>query len=62
MNVCFTADTAEHEKAFLELCEKNQISGIKGHRTVGGFRASLYNAVSVESVELLVRLMDQFGK
>jgi phosphoserine aminotransferase len=57
MNVCFTANTPEIEKAFLALCEENNIAGIKGHRSVGGFRASLYNAVSVEDVEVLVRLM-----
>jgi len=57
MNVCFTANTPEIEKAFLALCEENNISGIKGHRSVGGFRASLYNAVTLEDVEALVRLM-----
>jgi phosphoserine aminotransferase len=62
MNVRFVANTPENEKAFLELCAKNQITGIKGHRSVGGFRASLYNAVPLESVELLVRLMGQFSK
>lgn len=62
MNVCFTANTAETEKSFLELCEKNNITGIKGHRSVGGFRASLYNAVSVEDVERLVELMKGFEK
>ena len=40
MNVCFTANTAAHEKAFLALCDKHNITGIKGHRSVGGFRAS----------------------
>jgi phosphoserine aminotransferase len=57
MNVCFTANTPEHERSFLTLCEKNNIAGIKGHRSVGGFRASLYNAVTVEDVEQLVELM-----
>jgi phosphoserine aminotransferase len=57
MNVCFTAKTEQVEKAFLELCEANDISGIKGHRSVGGFRASLYNAVPLESVVRLVEIM-----
>ncbi len=60
MNVCFTANTQENEKAFLLLCEQNGITGIKGHRSVGGFRASLYNAVSFEAVETLVELMKEF--
>ena len=60
MNVCFTANSAKTEKAFLELCDKNDITGIKGHRSVGGFRASLYNAVPLEAVEQLVALMNEF--
>ena len=60
MNVCFTANTPEAEKAFLALCEENNITGIKGHRSVGGFRASLYNAIPVEWVERLVELMKEF--
>jgi phosphoserine aminotransferase len=60
MNVCFTASTPEIEKGFLQLCDKNDIVGIKGHRSVGGFRASLYNAVSIEAVEHLVHLMKVF--
>jgi len=61
MNVCFTANSPEKEKAFLALCEENNITGIKGHRSVGGFRASIYNAVPLESVELLVKLMGEVG-
>jgi phosphoserine aminotransferase len=57
MNVCFTTNTPETEKSFLALCEQNNITGIKGHRFVGGFRASLYNAVSYGDVERLVELI-----
>ncbi len=57
MNVCFTAKTPEVEKRLLELCEENDIAGIKGHRSAGGFRVSLYNAISMEWVEQLVALM-----
>jgi phosphoserine aminotransferase len=57
MNVCFTANTPEHEKGFLARCEQNNITGVKGHRFVGGFRASLYNAVTLEDVERLVEIM-----
>lgn len=60
MNVCFVAKSLESEKAFFTLCDKNNITGIKGHRLVGGFRVSLYNAVPLESVELLVKLMKEF--
>jgi len=58
MNVCFTAKTPEIEKAFLKLCNDNDITGVQGHRSVGGFRVSLYNAVPVEAVQRLVELMD----
>ena len=59
-NVCFTAKNAETEKAFLALCEQNDIVGVSGHRSVGGFRVSLYNAVDLEAVQHLVRLMREF--
>jgi len=62
MNVCFTANTPAFEKDFLEMCKANNITGIKGHRSVGGFRASLYNAVTIESVQVLVDLIKEFGK
>ncbi len=57
MNVCFTAKTPEAEKKLLALCEENDITGIKGHRSVGGFRASIYNAVPLDWVERLVEIM-----
>ena len=59
MNVCFTANSPDIEKAFHALCDRNDIIGIAGHKTVGGFRASLYNAVPLDAVELLVTLMKQ---
>ena len=62
MNVCFTANTPETEKKFLETCEAKSIIGIKGHRSVGGFRASLYNAISIDSVERLVSVMKDFER
>ena len=60
MNVCFTAKTEKIEKAFLSLCDENDIIGIKGHRSVGGFRVSLYNAVPLESVKRLVEIIHAF--
>jgi phosphoserine aminotransferase len=58
MNVCFTGNTPAVEQKMLELCEKAHITGIKGHRAAGGFRASLYNAVPLESVESLLEVMN----
>ncbi|MDC0230550.1 3-phosphoserine/phosphohydroxythreonine transaminase [Aureispira] len=60
MNVTFVAQDAAHEAAFMEYCTANGISGIKGHRSVGGFRASIYNAMPVSSIEFLVSLMQSF--
>jgi len=60
MNVCFTANTPAIEKDFLELCKSHNITGIKGHRMIGGFRVSLYNAITVASVGQFVALMNEF--
>lgn len=60
MNVPFVCDKPEHEAAFLDYCNANGISGLKGHRSVGGFRASIYNAMPYASVEFLVELMKNF--
>jgi phosphoserine aminotransferase len=62
MNVCFVMEEAEKEKAFLDFAKQNNIYGIKGHRSVGGFRASLYNALPLSSVEYLVGKMVEFEK
>lgn len=56
-NVCFTAKNQEIEKSFLALCEEHDIVGVSGHRSVGGFRVSLYNAVDLASVQQLAGLM-----
>ena len=60
MNVCFKANKSHDEKAFISFCEQNDITGIQGHRSVGGLRVSLYNAVTVEAVEQLVYTMKTF--
>lgn len=60
MNVCFTADSVETEANFLKLCERNSITGLKGHRLTGGFRVSLYNAITLDAVQQLVVLMKDF--
>jgi len=62
MNVCFVMEDSEKEKAFLDFAKQNNIYGIKGHRSVGGFRASLYNALPLSSVQYLVEKMHEFEK
>jgi phosphoserine aminotransferase len=61
MNACFVIEDKEAEKDFLQLCKDEGIVGITGHRTVGGFRASMYNALSLESVVVLTDLMKDFA-
>ena len=62
MNVCFVMkpEYKELEKEFVEFATARGMVGIKGHRSVGGFRASLYNALPMESVEALVDCMKEF--
>lgn len=60
MNVCFDAVSPELEKAFAAFADAQGFYGIKGHRTAGGFRASLYNAVIVENVQALIATMQAF--
>jgi phosphoserine aminotransferase len=62
MNVCFVMNNTSLEESFLNFAKQNGIAGIKGHRLVGGFRASLYNALPLSSVEVLVKLMQEFAK
>lgn len=61
MNVCFVMRKPEMEKSFLAYAEAAGIYGIAGHRSVGGFRASLYNALTIESVTFLVDCMQSFS-
>jgi phosphoserine aminotransferase len=61
MNVCFVMDNPVLEEAFLSYTKQKEIVGIKGHRLVGGFRASLYNALPISSVEVLVQTMKEFA-
>lgn len=62
MNVCFVMrpEYAELEKEFIDFATSKGIVGIKGHRSVGGFRASLYNALPLSSVNVLVDTMKEF--
>ena len=62
MNVCFVMkdDYKELEKEFVDFASTKGIVGIKGHRSVGGFRASLYNALPESSVAVLIAAMREF--
>lgn len=60
MNVTFLMEDPAQNSAFLAACEEAGCSGVKGHRSVGGFRASIYNAMSNEGVQALVEVMKQF--
>ena len=62
MNVCFVMkpEYKELEKDFIDFATERGMMGIKGHRDVGGFRASLYNALPMESVEALIACMKEF--
>ncbi len=64
MNVCFVMAEAykDKEEAFMAFAKERGMVGIKGHRSVGGFRASIYNACPRESVEALVECMQEFEK
>ena len=64
MNVCFVMkpEYKELEQACIDFATERGMVGIKGHRDVGGFRASLYNALPMESVEALVECMKEFQK
>ena len=62
MNATFTTARPELEKEFLDLCKDNGMVGVKGHRSVGGLRVSMYNALPLSSVQEITRLMTDFSK
>lgn len=62
MNVTFRLPTEELEKQFISEATAQGLSGLKGHRSVGGCRASIYNAFPVEGIKALVSFMDAFEK
>jgi phosphoserine aminotransferase len=62
MNACFTINDKNLEDKFLTFAKENNIVGIKGHRLAGGFRASMYNALPLSSVQVLVDVMRDFAK
>jgi phosphoserine aminotransferase len=61
MNVTFTLPTEELTAAFLKESESHQLDGLKGHRSVGGIRASIYNAFPVEGCKALAEFMRDFA-
>lgn len=62
MNVNFIMENREWEPEFLQFAKENKCVGLAGHRSVGGMRASIYNAMGIDSVQFLVNLMDEFAK
>lgn len=61
MNVCFTSGDAGKDDAFVKFAAERGVVGIKGHRYVGGLRASLYNAMPEEGVTILVKAIEDFA-
>ena len=61
MNATFLLKDEKNTAVFDEMCKKSGISGLTGHRSVGGYRASMYNALPLESVQVLVDIMQQFA-
>jgi len=62
MNVTFRLTNENFTEEFDILCYENNISGVKGHRSVGGYRASIYNALALESVDKLIEVMQKLEK
>ncbi len=62
MNVTFRLESEQLESEFVKEAEKNGLVALKGHRSVGGIRASIYNACGIDSVRALVSFMDEFRK
>lgn len=62
MNATFTIDNTELEKAFLDICKNNGMVGVKGHRLSGGFRVSMYNAMTLAGVQAITDLMKDFAQ
>ena len=59
MNVTFNLSNKEHKEHFDKLCAEANINGVNGHRSVGGYRASIYNALELSSVKVLINVMNE---
>ena len=62
MNITFTLAKPELDGAFLERAKAAGLQNLKGHRVLGGMRASLYNAVPLEAVDALIAFMREFER
>ena len=62
MNVTFRLPSEDLEKAFVKEAAKQDLTELKGHRSVGGIRASIYNAMPLVAVETLAKFMGDFAK
>ena len=62
MNVTFVLTDDSKQEAFDKLWNDAGVSGLKGHRSVGGYRASIYNALPLESIQVLVNTMQELEK
>ncbi len=62
MNVVFNTPSEEFDKQFLQLAEQAGMTTLKGHRSIGGIRASIYNAMPLEGVQTLVEFMQDFAQ
>ena len=59
MNATFNLKNASHKEIFDKMCKDADISGVNGHRSVGGYRASIYNALDISSVNILINIMKE---
>ena len=59
MNVTFNLINEEHKEHFDKLCNQANISGVNGHRSVGWYMASIYNALELSSVQVLIEVMEE---
>ena len=59
MNATFNLKNTNHKEIFDKMCQNANISGVNGHRSVGGYRASIYNALDISSVNVLVEVMKE---
>jgi len=62
MNIPFRLPSEELEDTFAKEAKKNNLIGLKGHRSAGGMHASIYNAMTVDGAQELVKVMQQFQK
>ena len=62
MNATFNLVNQDHKEVFDKLSKEANINGINGHRSVGGYRASIYNALEIESVKVLVEVMNELKR